>query len=521
MHVRRQIINYLSQLWFALAIATLAAAPGVRVAVGNAPDSPNIIVVMADDMGFSDLGCYGGEIRTPTIDRLAEEGLRFSQFYNCALCGPSRASLMTGCYPWRVGQLRGQSIFGNLTRNCVTLMQLLKANGYHTCAVGRLDMVTSDDWHDPAQVAGAANRFLGSASNSPGNYYREVKATDFPSYPQGTPWFKDGKRWDRPDGPYSTDLISDFVAEFIEESAGSDKPFFIYVSHYAPHWPLQAEEKDIAPYLRLYQGQDSKALMEARLQRQIAAGLMPQGTTLHDSMVNAQPPHGGYLKAERMAIHAAMVESIDRSLAQCMAALEKAGQHDNTLILVLSDNGASHQMAFDNGKVPDGVRPGSADSFLNQGPEVAAVNNTPLRNYKLSDYEGGTASPLVAWWPCGLKDKRRITDRLTHIADIMPTCLELAGVTHPNQFEGREVIPLDGKSFVGTLRAEDEAAPPRILAWPQAVRDGDWKLVWQNPAKLELFNIGRDRNESTNLSAENPIRVERMKQLHTKIFLQR
>ena len=142
MHVRRQIINYLSQLWFALAIATLAAAPGVRVAVGNAPDSPNIIVVMADDMGFSDLGCYGGEIRTPTIDRLAEEGLRFSQFYNCALCGPSRASLMTGCYPWRVGQLRGQSIFGNLTRNCVTLMQLLKANGYDTCAVGRLDMVT-------------------------------------------------------------------------------------------------------------------------------------------------------------------------------------------------------------------------------------------------------------------------------------------------------------------------------------------------------------------------------------------
>lgn len=142
MHEHWRIIPRLRGLRYALAIATLAAAPGVRVAVGNAPDRPNTIVVMADDMGFSDLGCYGGEIRTPTIDRLAEEGLRFSQFYNCALCGPSRASLTTGYYPWRVGQLRGQSIFGNLTRNCVTLMQLLKANGYDTCAVGRLDMVT-------------------------------------------------------------------------------------------------------------------------------------------------------------------------------------------------------------------------------------------------------------------------------------------------------------------------------------------------------------------------------------------
>ncbi len=244
---------------------------------------------MADDMGYSDLGCYGGEIRTPTIDRLAEDGVRFSQFYNCAVCDPSRASLMTGCYPWKVGQAPGQSIFRNLKRNCVTVMQLLKTNGYTTCAVGRLDMVTADNWHDPAQVAGAADRFLGSASNSPGNYYREVTGADFSRYPKGTPWFKDGKRWDRPEGTYSTDLISDFVAEFIEGTAGSGKPFFIYVSHYAPHWPLQAEEEDIAPYRELYQGQDRKTLMEARLQRQIAAGLMPEGTALHSSMVNAKP----------------------------------------------------------------------------------------------------------------------------------------------------------------------------------------------------------------------------------------
>ena len=483
------------------------------------PTRPNIIVVMADDMGFSDLGCYGGEIKTPTIDRLAADGVRFSQFYNCAVCGPSRASLMTGCHPWKVGQAPGQSIFRNLERNCVTVMQLLKNNGYQTCAVGRLDMVTADDWHDPTQVANAADRFLGSASNSPGNYYREVTGADFSRYPKGTPWFRDGKRWQRPEGPYSTDLISDFVAEFIEGTADSDQPFFIYVSHYAPHWPLHAEEEDIAPYREFYQGQDRKTLMEARLKRQIADGLMPEGTQLHRSMVNAKPAAGGLLETERFAIHAAMVESIDHSLARTMTALKKAGKRNNTLILVLSDNGASHQMSYDKGKVPDGVRPGSADSFLNQGPAVAALNNVPFRNYKASDYEGGIASPLVAWWPAGLESKGRVSYRLTHIADIMPTCLELAGVRHPDEFDGRAVIPLDGTSFVSALRnPAEKAEESRVLAWRKAVRDGDWKLVWQHPAKPELFNVGKDRNELNNLAADFPERVLKLKKLHAELF---
>jgi len=486
------------------------------------PSRPNIIVVMADDMGFSDLGCYGGEIETPTIDRLASEGVRFSQFYNCAICGPSRASLMTGCYPWRVGQAPGQSIFRNLTKNCVTVMQLLKANGYETCAVGRLDMVTADDWHDPAQVAGAADRVLGSASGSPGNYFKEVKGTDFRSHPKGTPWFRDGKRWDRPEGAYSTDLISDFVADFIEGSARSDKAFFIYMSHYAPHWPLQAEEEHIAPYRKLYQKHDRKTLMQARLQRQISAGLIPKGTTLHDSMVSAKPAAGGYLAIERMAIHAAMVESIDRSLADTMAALKKAGKLDNTLILVLSDNGASAQMCFDQGRVPNGVRPGSMDTFLNHGPALAALSNTPFRNYKTTDYEGGIASPLIAWWPRGLKGKGRISRRLSHIADIMPTCLELAGVSYPSQFRGRNVIPLAGKSFVSVLRGtEGDQDACRVIAWPKAVRHGDWKLVMENKARPQLYNIIRDRNEKKNLASEFPDRVLQLKQLHAKAYSRR
>jgi arylsulfatase len=468
---------------------------------------PNIIIVMADDMGFSDLGCYGGEIKTPVIDRLAKEGVRFSQFYNCALCGPSRASLMTGCYAWNVGQAPGTSIFANLKKNCATMMELLKANGYETCAVGRLDMVTAEDWHDPGQVARCADHFLGSASGGPGNYFRQAK---------GTPWFKDGKMYDRPVGKYSTDLISAFVADFIKASPKSNKPFFIYVSHYAPHWPLQAKEEDIAAYRGLYEKNERTKLMHARLKRLVDAGLIPERTTLHDSMLNQKQ---GALATERMAIHAAMVESIDRSLADTMAALDKAGKLDNTLILVFSDNGASNQMDFDQ-KVPPGMRPGSMDTFLCHGPALAAMSNTPFRNYKMSNYEGGIASPLVAWWPRGLKGRGRVSHSPCHIADIMPTCLELANITYPSQFQGRNLIPLAGKSFSSVLYNTDKKAP-RVMVWPKAVRDGDWKLVLEKRRSPELYRISQDRNEKKNLAAEFPDRVLKLKQIHAKTYFGR
>jgi arylsulfatase len=469
-------------------------------------DRPNVILVMADDMGFSDLGCYGGEIKTPVIDRLATEGLRFSQFYNCALCGPSRASLMTGCYAWDVGQAPGTGIFANLRKNCATVMELLKANGYTTCAVGRLDMVTAEDWHDPVRVARCADRFLGSASGGPGNYFRQA---------EGTPWFQDGKKYDRPVGEYSTDLISSFAAGFIEESGKSDKPFFLYVSHYAPHWPLQAKQVDIADYRGLYEKNDRAELMHARLKRLVDAGLIPEGTTLHDSMLNPKPDAAGSeLATERMAIYAAMVASIDRSLADILAALEKAGKLDNTLILVFSDNGASDQMSF-NRKAPPGVRPGSMDTFLNNGSALAAMSNTPFRNYKASNYEGGIASPLIAWWPRGLKGKGRISHRPCHIADIMPTCMELANVRYPSQFQGRNLIPMAGKSFASVLyNTEADQNVPRVMVWPNAVRNGDWKLVLGK--RPELYRISRDRNEKKNLAAEFPDRVLELQQIHAK-----
>ena len=511
---RREFLKRVGSGAAALALGrkARAVAAGPEIEAEGQPRAnrgrPNIIIVMADDMGFSDLGCYGSEIKTPVIDRLAKEGVRFSQFYNCAVCGPSRASLMTGCYAWDVGQAPGTSIFANLKKNCATLPELLKANGYATCVVGRLDMVTAEDWHDPGRIARCVDRFLGSASGGPGNYFKQAKRT---------PWFKDGKKYDRPVGKYSTDLISDFAADFIEASAKSDKPFFIYVAHYAPHWPLQAREKDIAAYRGLYEKNERTKLMQARLKRLVDAGLIPKGTTLHDSMLNPkQDAADRELATERMAIHAAMVESIDRSLADTMAALKKAGKLDNTLILVFSDNGASHQMCY-NRKTPSGVRPGSMDTFLNHGAALAALSNTPFKNYKMSNYEGGIASPLIAWWPRGLKGRGRVSHVPCHIVDIMPTCLELAGAAYPSQFQGRNLIPLAGKSLSSVLYNTHKRTP-RVLVWPKAVRDGDWKLVLKNRGSPELYRISRDRNEKKNVAAEFPDRVLKLRQIHARTY---
>jgi arylsulfatase A-like enzyme len=278
-------------------------------------------------------------------------------------------------------------------------------------------------------------------------------------------------------------------------------------------------EKDIAPYRKLYKKNDRKELMQARLEKLIDSGLIPKQTKLHESMVNPKKDVAATeLPLERMAIHAAMVESIDRSLADTIKALKKAGKLDNTLILVLSDNGASSQLCF-NRKAQTGVRPGSADTFLNHGAALAALSNTPFRNYKTSNYEGGIASPLVAWWPKGIKDKGRISHRLSNIADIMPTCLELANVSYPSKFDGRKITPLAGKSFVSVLRAHDsDKDRHRVLAWPRAVRQGDWKLVMDKRDRPELYHIGRDRNETQNLADKYIERVKSMQKIHAELY---
>ena len=411
---------------------------------------------------------------------------------------------MTGCYPWRVGQKPGVSIFANLKKNCTTLLEQLKQAGYTTCAVGRLDMITSGNWHDAKDISAVADHHLGVPTRGPGNYYKAVK---------GQPWLKNGKPFNRPTGIHSTDLISDFVVNFINGTRNSDKPFFVYMGHFAPHWPLQADEEHIAPYRAIYRGRLREALMRARLKRLVDAGLMPKGLSLHRSMLKAKDS-GNIPASERMAIHAAMIEGIDRGLGLIVAALESAGQRDNTLILVLSDNGSSHQSSFSRPLRP-GQRAGSVDTFINHGPAVAALNNTPFFNYKTTDYEGGIASPLVVNWPRGITRPGRITHRVSHITDLMPTCLNLAGVRYPEKYRNRKLIPLSGKSFVPTLMDKPHT-DNRILVWPKAIRHGQWKLVLENKKSPELFHFATDRNETVNLAKKFPERVHALLKLHAQ-----
>lgn len=498
----KTLIKILFAGWFSFALA--AATP-----------RPNIVLILADDMGFSDAGCYGGEIQTPNLDRLAAEGLRFSQFYNCALCGPSRAALMTGLYPSQVGILKWT---GKLNNRCVTAFELLKRAGYATCAVGRLDMTTAEDWHDPACVAHHVDRFLGNAGGGgPGHYFKAVRTMKT---------FRDGQPFTLPENCYKTDLITDFAVEFIAEAATKPQPFFLYVAEYAPHWPLHAKEQDMAKYRELYRRLGWDEARAQRHRRLIELGLIGKDCPLspRDPRVPAwrEAPHQEW-EAERMAAFAAQVDSLDQSVGRIVNALRTAGAEKNTLILFLSDNGASDQpwpspldkpgetWRLDGtptrvGNTPD-IRPGGPDTFVTCGPAWANVSNTPFREHKQTNFEGGIATPLIARWPGVIEQRGTVSHALGHITDIMATCLDAAGVAYPGEFNGRSVLPMEGKSLLPIFKG-GESGGRKTLCWAtggsRAIREGSWKLVAGKGGPWELFDLATCRAESQNLAGQFP-----------------
>ncbi len=487
----------------------------------HAASPPNIVIVLADDLGFSDLGCYGGEIQTPNLDRLAAGGIRFSQFYNCALCGPSRAALMSGLHPHQVGIFNWT---GLLNDRCVTVFELLKRAGYATCAVGRLDMVTAENWHEPAVIVSSVDRFLGSTGHTgPGNYFKEVR---------NTPFYRDGQPFAvPPQGSYKTDLITAFAIQFIE-TAPKDRPFFLYMAHYAPHWPLHAKPEDMAKYRDLYRqlGWD-----EARVQRHKRMAeqcLIPANCRLSPRDPRVPPwteaQHKDW-EAERMAAYAAQVDSLDQSVGQVRDALRRSGADQNTLILFLSDNGASDQELTASLDAPgrtwraDGtptkvgnrpsIQPGPAANFVTGGPPWANVANTPFRHHKNTNFEGGIASPLIAWWPGEILRPGTVSSELAHIVDIMATCLDVAGVAYPAKFQDRKVLPLAGRSLLPVLRGGPRDGH-KSLCWAtsgcRAVRAGSWKLVSARAGPWELYDLDADRTELCDLAQQQPERVQAM-----------
>jgi arylsulfatase len=509
--------------WLALALALLlAVVPGSA----RAERHPNILLILADDLGWSDLGCYGSEIRTPTLDRLAQDGLRLTQFYNSARCSPSRAALLTGLHPHQVGM---PNLGGHLNDRCVTLAEALAPAGY--------DSFMSGKWHvgQPGPIARGFKEFYGFVEGHSVDCWDEGAMVRLPA--------GRSKRTYAPGTFYATDAITDHALDFLAAArTAPERPWFLYVAYNAPHFPLHAPREDIAKYEPLYaQGWDR--VRERRLARQKELGLVPEDLTLTPrSVIPANPfnvqtgwadkdnPAWDTLPADRradlarrMAVFAAMVDHMDRSIARLVAELKATGQFEDTVILFLSDNGACAEwdpFGFDGTSGPRNVlhrgddlaQVGGPGSYISYGSGWANASNTPWRLYKHYNHEGGIATPFIAHWPAGVKRRGELDPRPAYLTDVMPTCLELAGAAYPQRHDGHEVLPPEGVSLLAAFRGEP--ARPRMLFFEhegnRAVRDGAWKLVALRGKPWELYHIETDRGELKDLAGEQPERVERL-----------
>jgi len=507
-------------------------------------DRPNIVLIMTDDMGFSDVGCYGGEIRTPNLDRLAAGGLRFTQFYNCARCCPTRASLMTGQYQHKVGLAQnGRS----LTRNGLTIAEALKPTGYSTAMVGkwhlsftpvlknaRLHQKWLDHQHDPGRPFAPVETYPVNRGfdRHYGIIWGVVNHFDPFSLVDGTEPVATV-----PKDYHFTDAITDRAVEYVQDFGRSERPFFLYIAHTASHWPLHARPEDIAKYKDTYTDGWEK-LRRDRYERQIKMGLFKESDTplppVQDGGMKWEKlsPEEKAFQARKMAVHAAMVDRVDQSTGRIIRALEAAGRMDNTLILFLSDNGASPEVprrpGYDRTAQTRDGRPvkyrdipldelGSERSYTGIGGPWASAVNTPFRYWKKESFEGGCHTPLIVHWPKGLKARPgTVTEQVGHVMDIMPTCLELAGASCPDEFKGHKLTPIDGKSLAPLLAGRERKRYDKLFfehVKGRAVRMGDWKLVaYSNTSRTwELYDLARDRTETRNVAKEHPQRVEAMK----------
>ncbi|HDR50076.1 MAG TPA: arylsulfatase [Mariniphaga anaerophila] len=500
---------------------------------------PNIVIIMADDMGYSDLGCYGGEINTPHLDALAENGIRFTQFYNAARCCPTRASLLTGKYPHQVGlALNGQ----NLSNDAATIAEILKVNGYHTGMTGK--------WH-LSRTRGIGNhqeqlRWLSHRKDStvyaPLETYPSNRGFDeFWGVIWGVVNFFDPFSLvhneeaitEIPDDFYFTDFITEKSVELIDRFSTDEKPFFLHVAHTAPHWPLHAPEEDILKYHGVYdEGWD--ILREKRYEKMVELGLFnPETAPLaaNESGVAWDDYRHKTWEARHMEVHAAMVDRMDQGIGRIVEKLRETGQLDNTLIFFLSDNGASPERGYPPGfdrpghkrtgdeityiiSSHDTIRPGSEGTWPYLGIHWAGAINSPFRYWKMQSYEGGINTPFIVHWPAGLKGKENsINHGVGHVIDILPTCLELAGAEYPSEINGLKTTPPEGNSLLPLFRQEI-ATTHDTLFWKheggKALRIGDWKIAALRDGDWELFNLAEDRTETKNLGSEFPEKVKGM-----------
>ena len=494
-----------------------------RVAANSG--KPNILLVLVDDMGFSDIGPYGSEVSTPNLDRLADEGMRFNNFHNTAKCFPTRAALMTGQYAQRVGM---SAVPGAVFRNHVTLGDVLRTAGYTTLMVGKhhaldnpYDMGFDHYW---GMRDGAANHF------NPG-YQRDGEP--YPAQKrQNKRVFCFDARCVQPYTPgkgyYTTDTFTDWAIELLgrHENEADEQPFFLYLSYTAPHDPIQAWPQDIAKYEGRYDA-GYEAVASMRYQRQLELGIIDADTHRRSAPMHrdwdALSVEEKADEARVMAVYSAMIDNIDQNLGRLFAYLDETAELENTLIMFLSDNGASAEVV----EIGDGEI-GAIDRWASVGGHWANVSNVPFKAYKNSSFEGGTNTPFIARWPGVVPAGKPVNETPAHLVDIMATFVEIADADYPASIRGESVGAMDGVSLLPALRQGTVArAEPMYFEWRggKAVIDGNWKLVVQevrpqdeksglwafSTREWELYDLSRDKTEINNLAARNPKKLEELK----------
>ncbi|MBL7967088.1 MAG: arylsulfatase [Prolixibacteraceae bacterium] len=475
-------------------------------------DKPNIVLIMADDMGYSDIGCYGSAISTPNIDKLAAQGVRFRNFYNNAKCCPTRASLLTGLNNHEAGMgnmvtmadapIQPGPYQGFLNQNSVTIAEVLRTAGYSTYLSGKWHLGERKE-HWPLQRG--FDKYFGLISGA-SSYFEIIEE------PRKRVMAYGNESWTPPNkGFYMTDAISDTAVAFIQKHSETKKkdPFFLYVAYTSPHWPLHALDEDIRKYEgKFTQGWDS--LRNQQYRRMLKLGIIEPKYKLSprtDGISHWKDAEDKDLWIRRMQVYAAMIDRMDQGIGRVVDALRKANQLENSLIIFLADNGGCAENASSRNLGAPGIPVGERGSYDSYKEPWANVSNTPYRYYKNWLYEGGIRTPLIVYWPKVVKNSGVLTDQPGHVVDFMPTFLEVAGVKYPEQVNNHPITPMRGASLVPAFTGK-EIARSQPFFWEyvgeKAMRKGDWKLVKTKTGNWELYNLKDDPTELTDLSTKRP-----------------